>query len=273
MKKTIIITISMLAVFSFLAWVSANQLTNKWQTPRQDEMELSVSSPVEIVEKEYKEYPYTLLNEAIDKDSNISPTEAVGIIGETVKQIFSDMDFSKLNIYLSFSEELNGTYSISADSIWDDVQTDKINSYGFGEVEATTGEIKNLFFVNRRVSVYTTDEDDAKAVSISPDVDYSALTEVMTEDEQKKVLTQALEYTEKIGYSNYKKYYIEKSISKDWGNYYTVYLQDNDGNVEYISFEYNEGYPNTSVDFQNNIKGNTVEYLQGTILEKLKNID
>ena len=64
MKKVIIITISMLAVFSVLVGVSANQLTYRWQTPQQDEIELTASSPVEMVEKEYKEYPYI-----VDTDS------------------------------------------------------------------------------------------------------------------------------------------------------------------------------------------------------------
>ena len=61
MKKVIIITISMLAVFSVLVGASANQLTDRWQTPQQDEIELTTSSPVEMVEKEYKaigEYSY-----------------------------------------------------------------------------------------------------------------------------------------------------------------------------------------------------------------------
>ena len=61
MKKTIIITLSMLCAFAIAAAVLSNQLTNMWQSPQQDSIDLSVSSPVEQVEKEYKaigEYSY-----------------------------------------------------------------------------------------------------------------------------------------------------------------------------------------------------------------------
>jgi len=276
MKKVIIITISMLAVFSVLVGVSANQLTNRWQTPLQDEIELTASSPVEMVEKEYKEYPYILLNELSDDDSIISATEAVGIAGQAVEQIFADADFSKLNTFLSYYDsyysESDKTYSISADNIEEIVKIDNKINYGSVVVEATTGKIKNLFFISRNVEIHNTEAENTKAVSIPPDIDDSSLTEIMTADEEKKVLAQALVYAEKLGYQDYKKYYIEKSISKDWGNLYTAYLQDSSGNIAHLNFEHNEGLKTTSIHFQNNLKENAVEYLHETIAEKMKTI-
>ena len=52
MKKTIIITISMLCMFGAVVIFAASRVSNQWQTPQHDEIDLSVSYPVEIAEKE-----------------------------------------------------------------------------------------------------------------------------------------------------------------------------------------------------------------------------
>lgn len=99
MKKVMLITVSMLAVFSVLLTVSANRMTNKWQTPRQDDVNLTVNPPVEMVEKEYNEYSYEIDEELIfeiNKDDTVSFAEAVSIGGAVIEKAYPFIDFSNI---------------------------------------------------------------------------------------------------------------------------------------------------------------------------------
>ncbi|MBP1552489.1 MAG: hypothetical protein J6C04_09435, partial [Oscillospiraceae bacterium] len=112
MKKVIIITISMLAVFSVLVGVSANQLTDRWQTPQQDEIELTASSPVEMVEKEYKEYPYIVDTDSgaieIVQEGMLTYAEAASSMGSVLELAMPTLDMSdqtaKMGLY-SYSQD------------------------------------------------------------------------------------------------------------------------------------------------------------------------
>lgn len=58
MKKTITITVIMLAVFSAIVVFFSSRVENSWQQLQSDSVDLTVSSPVDMVEKEYKIYDY-----------------------------------------------------------------------------------------------------------------------------------------------------------------------------------------------------------------------
>ena len=58
MKKTIIITFCMLCAFGALLYMGSAVVSDRWQQHQQDEVSLSVVSPVERVNKEVKEYSF-----------------------------------------------------------------------------------------------------------------------------------------------------------------------------------------------------------------------
>lgn len=160
MKKVIIITISMLAVFSVLVGVSANQLTDRWQTPQQDEIELTASSPVEMVEKEYKEYGYEIDAELTfepNEDDTISLAEAVSIGGAVLEKAYPFIDFSNITfsvnktgyekIYIRYRYNNNGL-------IWTvycyvNSRTGYVESYGYGRNTKDEGDAIINDYINR----------------------------------------------------------------------------------------------------------------------------
>ena len=58
MKKTIIITLCMLCAFGALLYMGSAVVSDRWQQHQQDDVSLSVVSPVERVNKEVKEYSF-----------------------------------------------------------------------------------------------------------------------------------------------------------------------------------------------------------------------
>lgn len=115
MKKTIIITISMLAVCAFALVVFAGQLEDAWKQPQENESNFTTSSPVEQVESEFKEigaYPFVVFNDyietledkrgmealmamQIEKDENmISEAEAAYIGGNALEKMFPNETFT-----------------------------------------------------------------------------------------------------------------------------------------------------------------------------------
>ena len=61
MKKTILITLAMLCVFGGVVAFGAGRVSDHWQTPWQDKLNLSIVSPVEMVNSEIKEYSFERL--------------------------------------------------------------------------------------------------------------------------------------------------------------------------------------------------------------------
>ena len=168
MKKVIIITISMLAVFSVLVGVSANQLTDRWQTPQQDEIELTASSPVEMVEKEYKEYNYEIDEELTfepNEDDTVSFAEAVSIGGAVLEKAYPFIDFSNITfsvnktdyekIYIRYRYNNNGL-------IWTvycyvNSRTGYVENYGYDRNTKDAGDTIINDYINR----YKNDTQDA----------------------------------------------------------------------------------------------------------------
>lgn len=140
MKKVILITISMLAVFSVLLAMSANQLTDRWQTPQQDEINLTVQSPVEMVQKEYKEYNYELAEklmfEAGEYDT-ISFAEAVSMGGAVLEKSYPFIDFSQVTFTVNKSnfEMIIMQYSYYDKDLYWSV---------YCEINSRTGNIENF---------------------------------------------------------------------------------------------------------------------------------
>ena len=62
MKKTMIITVAMLCVFGAVVMFGADRVSNDWQQPQQDDVEISTVSPIEQVENSIKKYEYDILS-------------------------------------------------------------------------------------------------------------------------------------------------------------------------------------------------------------------
>lgn len=58
MKKTIVLTLAVLASFGVLMIFGSGYIQNNWQAPIEDDVEISVNSPVENVQQQYKEYKW-----------------------------------------------------------------------------------------------------------------------------------------------------------------------------------------------------------------------
>lgn len=115
MKKTIIITVSMLAVCALAMVVFAYQLEDAWKQPQENESNFAAASPVEQVENEFKEfgaYPFIPFDEYIEtltdkrgmealmamavetQDGMISEAEAAYIGGNALEKLFPDQTFT-----------------------------------------------------------------------------------------------------------------------------------------------------------------------------------
>lgn len=66
MKKTMALTLAMLAVFSVIIMAFSSKVESGWQQPQSDSVDLTVSSPVDMVEKQYKIYEYQTGADCID---------------------------------------------------------------------------------------------------------------------------------------------------------------------------------------------------------------
>ena len=92
MKKTIIITISMLCVFGAVVMFGADRVSNDWQQPQQDDkIDISIESPIENMESEIKKYPYKANDESELEKGDVSYQEAVYTAGVVLEQIYENL--------------------------------------------------------------------------------------------------------------------------------------------------------------------------------------
>ena len=160
MKKTILAAVGMIAVFSFAVFVFSGIMEKQWQTPQQDEIELTASSPVEMVEKEYKEYGYEIDAELTfepNEDDTISLAEAVSIGGAVLEKAYPFIDFSNITfsvnktdyekIYIRYTYNNNGL-------LWTvycyiNSRTGYVESYGYGRGTKDEGDAIINDYINR----------------------------------------------------------------------------------------------------------------------------
>ena len=168
MKKTILAAVGMIAVFSFAVFVFSGMMEKQWQTPQQDEIELTISSPVEMVEKEYKEYGYEIDAELTfepNEDDTISLAEAVSIGGAVLEKVYPFIDFSNITfsvnktdyekIYIRYRYNDNGL-------IWTvycyvNSRTGYVENYGYGRDTKDDGDA----IINDYVKRYKNDTQTA----------------------------------------------------------------------------------------------------------------
>lgn len=214
MKKTIIITISMLAVCAFALVVFAGQLEDAWKQPQENESNFTASSPVEQVENEFKEfgaYPFVVFDDyiatledkrgmealmamQIEKDENmISEAEAAYIGGNALEKLFPNETFTDKEF-------------IIVPLKWKSPHmTEKTVFEGLWQIENpynhATDPGRCLLSYAYWIDAYTGEVIHVSRVEAETDVNH------------KRTPQQALEYAESlakaIGYDSYSKYNIE----------------------------------------------------------------
>ncbi|MBQ7816403.1 MAG: hypothetical protein IJ339_03455, partial [Oscillospiraceae bacterium] len=124
MKKTIIITIAMLCVFGAVVMFGSDIVSNDWQQPQQDDVEVSVKSPVLKVENEFKIYNF-ITPESKDErykdlwDINyptyVEPQEdmltymqAASYGGATIEKYFPHLDIGENPLFIELQQFLHG---------------------------------------------------------------------------------------------------------------------------------------------------------------------
>lgn len=112
MKKTIAAAIILIAVFSATVFILSSKMETKWQQPQSDSINLSVSSPVDMVEKEYDQYKYTtdikntFFIETFEyKEGMISYIEAVSTAASVAEIAMPFVDVSEIEFEIGLVEE------------------------------------------------------------------------------------------------------------------------------------------------------------------------
>ena len=112
MKKTILAAVGMIAVFSFAVFVFSGMMEKQWQIPQQDEIELTASSPVEMVEKEYKEYKYNtdvksnwFYGKTELKNGMLTYSEAASIAGKYIEEMYWYVDINDVTFDIAVLDD------------------------------------------------------------------------------------------------------------------------------------------------------------------------
>ena len=216
MKKTIIITMVMLAVCAATLVMFAGQLENAWQEPQENDINLTSSSPVEQVEQQYKElgsYPFIELEkhiETLDSKRGREALEAMAIEHEAgmisyeeaayyggmalenlfPTETFTDKQFVMIPLkrkspHMEEKTVIEGMYQIE-NPLDDPVHPGRLLiSYAYW-IDAYTGEV---IYVSR----------------------FEAETDVNHKRNEQQALEYAANLAKAMGYDSYSKYNIESA--------------------------------------------------------------
>ena len=241
MKRTIIITLAMLIVFGGAVIFGADRVSNDWQQPQKDNMDIVVSSPVNMVENSLKEYKYTQDKNHFAYDAYkdyeieftegmISPKEAVAYGCTAMENVFPHLNLEELTF---------GTVLINWPIMMDGISTP---AYIFdaleepSDIDVPDGVFRSLNRYSMAVDAYT-----GKVVYLALD-DRSAerkITEtakhIMTEQQ---VVEHIVELCKVLGYDNPQKYclhHLTESSTK--GSFYEISVLTEDNQILVFNFD------------------------------------
>lgn len=214
MKKTIIITFAMLIVFGGVVIFGASKVSSQWQTPQQDDVDISTVSPVERVEQEYKIYNFQTADNcdeiyrslaefkmmhAIDfEEGMLTMEQAASYCGTAIEKHYPEYSLEDKNFLITlvkYPYTTNAVYSVLYMEYIETEKTEHYESYLLPyfevqcEIDAYTGKVFKL-----SQSHYGNDIDR----------DEIKLTDELTE----KLVEKAVGITDGLGYSGYKKYMV-----------------------------------------------------------------
>ena len=254
MKKTIIITLAMLIIFGGAIIFGADRVSDQWQTPQKDDnISISIESPIENMESEIKKYPYKSNDEAELEKGAVSYQEAVYTAGTVLEQIYKDIDLQ------------NQTADIYQPNMRTRIAPGHYEAcYSSPKLTEFTNEIEDFVYL-----VFWFDPVDGKVSYIrridDKFVTSTEMTGTKTELEDSVLLDKSLEFAEMMGFGECIEYTISLetlSVAADTNNYYSVLLKTKDS--ELIEFTY---YNNPLYDYPLNIFSNYTSTAAEDILE------
>jgi len=258
MKKTIIITLTMLIIFGGAVMFGASRVSNDWQQPSEDDVEISANSPVELVQNEFKMYNFVL---ASDKPETYQTLWKYGVkyYIEPTKDMLT---------YIQ-AASCGGTI-IEQHFDWIDIGETPL----FIELEDVPGKgafYKVSYRTNYKSAVCKFDAYTCELYAISAEGGTEGIpveilkmerqhgqTNIEDKDIKERVLTAVCEFTTEKGYPDVNKY-ITRSVGE---GYHEIYLTTETDIVLKVVIRFNENEilrkTHFSVD-KNNV--DVVEYI------------
>ena len=230
MKKTIIITVAMLCVFGAVVMFGADRVSTDWQQPSEDDVEVSVNSPVLKVENEFKIYNF-ITPESKDErykdlwDINyptyIEPQEdmltymqAASYGGAAIEKYFPHLDIGENPLFIELQQFLHsGTYYTIHYRTSDDINNLNIKNRVECGIDAYTGKILSLSLEGRSHNLLL--------AFVEMELESG---KVITADIEKQVINIAEDFAEDMGYKNIVKYH---AIKKDDYTYSVFFVMEN----------------------------------------------
>lgn len=244
MKKTIALTIAILAAFSLIIMAFSSKVENGWQQPQSDSVDLTVSSPVDMVEKEYKIYEYQTGTECDGiyknaseyrsmfsveyKEGMLTAEQAASICGNAFEtwyphNLLTSPFYIQSVIYPNTNDKV--VYSAVYMEYMDyDKSTFEADITKLGppkkemncEIDAYTGKITKL-----NSHAYDMDETELRDKP------------VLDEQTEQQLVDEAVKVLAEFGYSNFQNYYISENPT----NYtYDMFFTDKQSLVVSIEF-------------------------------------
>lgn len=209
-KKTIFAAIGMIALFSLTVFAFSGIMEKQWQTPRQDDVNLTVQSPVEMVEQEYREYNYKIDEELTfeeNKYDTVSFAEAVSIGGTVLEKVYPFIDFGQITFSVNkvSYEKVIIQYSYNSDDL-------RWTVYCY--INSRTGYVENYG--------YSRNTKDAEDVIIKN------YLEEYKNDTESLFVKESASQMEQMGYTDIKHY--DTKITEN--NIYNIYLTGKMNGVE-----------------------------------------
>ena len=244
MKKTIALTVAMLAVFSVIIMAFSSKVESDWQQPHSDSVDLTVSSPVDMVEKQYKIYDYQTGADCSDiyrhaseyrsmfsveqKDGMLITKQAASICGNALETWYPQNPLAG-PIYIQLvtypHTENKAVYSaVYMEYIEYDALTFEGDITKLGppkremncEIDAYTGKITKL-------NSYAYDMDETE---LRDEID-------LTDELEQRIVNKSIEILGEFGYSGFTKYSITPSFLN---TSYDLIFADKQSTVVYIEF-------------------------------------
>lgn len=242
MKKTIIITLAMLIVFGGAVIFGADRVSDQWQTPQKDDVNIIVNSPVDMVENSLKEYKYVQMDEnhfawaayrdfvTEYADGMISPQEAVAYGCTAMEAVFphlklEDVSFGGVLVNWPIMEDGISTPAYLFDGLAAPADLDVpdgvavlLSRYTM-TVDAYTGKV-----------IYLALDDPGARKKITETAKY-----IMTEQQ---VVGYIVDICRTLGYTNPVKYCLHHlSESPTKGSFYEISVLTDDNQLLIFTFD------------------------------------
>ena len=222
MKKTITLTLAMLCVFALGTVGFSGCISSRWEQPQSDSMGLTISSPVDMVEQEYKIYDYQtgaecegIYKNAAEyrsmfsveiKDGMLTTEQAASICGNAFETWYpQNLLIGPFYIQPVVYPHTNGKAEYSA------VYMEYIDYDAF----TFEGDITKLGpprrEMNCEIDAYT--GKVTKMNSYAYDIDERELRDelALTEELEQQLVDKSIEMLKEFGYSNFVNYYISEN--------------------------------------------------------------